>query len=68
MYKITESDNDSNTADGRVTRRTDGNTADIIITQRYKLGRTSIRMFTLRRSFRGARAIVIPNVCSAGRD
>ena len=68
MYKITESDNDNNTADGKVTRLTDGNTADIITTQRYKLGRTSVRMFTLRRPFRGSRVIVITHVCSAGRD
>ena len=68
MYEITESHSDSNTADGRVARRTYGNTADIIITQLYKLGRTSVRMFTLRRPFRGARVIGIPHVCSAGRD
>ena len=53
MHEITETHSDSHKADIRVTRRTDGNTADIIITQRYKLGRTSVRMFTLRRPTRG---------------
>ena len=51
-----------------LTRRTDGNTADIITTQRYQLGRTSVRMFTLCRPFRGSSVIVIPHVCSAGLD
>ena len=51
MYKITENDNDSNT--------TDGNTADIIITERYKHGRTSVR-----RQFRGPCVIVIPRLFS----
>ena len=37
-------------------------------TQRYKFGHTSVRMFTLRRPCRGARVIVIPHVCSTGRD
>ena len=68
MYEITESHSDSNTADGRVTRLMDGNTADIIIRQRNKLGRTSVRMFTLRRPFHGARVSVILHVCSAGQD
>ena len=58
----------SNTADGRVSWRMDGNTADISITQRYKFGHTRVRMFTLRIAFRGAGVIVIPHVCSAGRD
>ena len=58
MYKVTESDNDSNTADGRVTGRTDGHTSDIIITQ-DKLGRTNVRLFTLRSPFCGSRVTAI---------